>query len=578
MINRDKLKPQIEAAEKGSPEAAAVVAEVLRPLKTDSVDEIYEKLRIYIRLIYLASLKFEDSPDHKKIDYFYAEQIESLIKTGRPKYKGAIIVGYRESAKTTRVKFCESYIAMYLADIIDYTNVVSEDGSSADQFNMDMFNTFAFSKLTKYFPHIISSETAAKKKESQTMSKFTTATGVTYSASGSRKSKRGNVKVDIGPDGEVETKRPKKVVFDDIENETTVKSIPTTQHIGSVMSATIDGMDQIVGFWVLLGNYLSLRGNVARMINKYRDDERVVIIMIPILDGAGNVTWPGKYVRTDAEEAEYAQRGIIRRSVESIQRDSDNFETEYLNNPKRNKVYFDDNALLGIDEESLADESRRDEDGLLIIEEPERDAVYVMANDAAKGNGGGDQSAFTIYKTTGLRYTEVANFKSNKIKPEAFAPYSANVATRYNHALIIPENNFPGNEFIAFLIPIYNNIYYIVKGIDKDTNKEIREYGVNTNLKSKPEMFLHYKRLLLDRLTNIRSRALYDQILEYPAEDIHIVKQKDGGGGHFDLLMSAVIALYKAATVSVGGKESDITDAAIQKVIDSVFEDVPNHR
>lgn len=578
MINRDKLRPHVEAAEKGSPESAAVVAEVLRPLATDSVDEIYEKLRIYIRLIFLASLKYEDSPDHKKIDYAIAQQVQSYLTTGRPRWKGIIIVGYRESAKTTRVKFGQSYMSMYLSDIIDYTNVVSEDGSSADQFNMDMFNTFAFSKLTRYFPNIISDDTKAKKKESQTMSKFTTATGVTFAASGSRKSKRGNVKVDIGADGEIETKRPKEVVFDDIENETTVKSVPVTQHIGSVMSATIDGMDQVAGFWILLGNYLSLRGNVARMLKKYENDPQVLTIMIPILDGAGNVTWPGKYVRTDAEEREAAEKGIVRRSVESIQRDSDNFETEYLNNPKRNKVYFDDNAVVGIDEDRLIGEYRRTEAGLLILEEPELNAVYVMAADAAKGNGGGDQSSFTVYETTGLRYKEVANFKSNKIKPEDFAKVVANNATKYNHALVIPENNYPGNELIAFLLPIYNNIYNIVKGIDKATNKEIREYGVNTNLKTKPEMFLHYKKLLLDRLVDIRSRALYDQVLEYPSDDVHIVKQKDGSGGHFDLLMSAVIALYKAAIISVVGKAEDVSDAAVARVVDSVFEDVPNHR
>lgn len=576
MIDRELLRPQLEAAEKGSPEAAAVVREVLRPLPSDSVDEIYEKLHLFIRLIFLASLKFEDSPDHGKIDRFYAEQIESLLKTGRPKYKGAIIVGYRESAKTTRVKFCEAYLAMYLSDLIDYTNVVSEDGSSADQFNMDMFNTFAYSKLSKYFPNIISDDTKSKKKESQTMSKFTTATGVTYAASGSRKSKRGNVKVDINAEGEVETKRPKKVIFDDIENETTVKSVPTTLHIGSVMSATIDGMDQISGFWVLLGNYLSLRGNVARMLQKYRDDEQVIEIMIPILDGEGSVTWPGKYVRTDAEERELAAKGITRRSVESIQRDSDNFDTEYLNNPKRSKVYFQDKAVEGLDEEKLVDENERDDDGLLIIEEVEKDAVYVIGADAAKGNGG-DQSAAVVWKTTGLRFREVANYKNNRIAPENFAGVVAGLGRKYNNALVVPENNYPGNELIAFLSAIYNNIYHIVKGHDAE-GKEIREYGVNTNLKSKPEMFRHFKALLLDVLLHIRSRALYDQVLEYPSDDILVVKQKDGAGGHFDLLMSAVVGIFKAGVISVAGKEDAVSDAAVRKVVDSVFEDVPNNR
>lgn len=576
MINREKLKLQIMAAEKGSPEAAAVVREVLRPRKEDTVDEIYEKIRIFIRLIFIASLKFEDSPDHKRIDLAYAEQIHSLLKTERPHWKGIIIIGYRESAKTTRVKFNEAYLSLYLPEIVNYTNVVSEDGNSADQFNMDMFNTLAFSKISRYFPNTISTETKAKKKESQTMSKFTTTPGATYAASAARKTKRGNVKVDIDDEGEVETKRPKKVIFDDIENETTIKSYPTTKTIESVMSATIDGMDQIHGFWILLGNYLSLRGNVNRMITKYKDDPNVLTIMIPIVDDLGNVTWPGKYVRTDQEERELAEKGILRKSVESIQRDSDNFETEYLNNPKRNRVYFDDRAVESLDETILMDEGNRDEDGYLEIEAPEKNSVYVMANDAAKGNGG-DESSFTVYKTSGLRFKEVANFKSNRIKPEDFAPFSAGIASRYNNALIIPENNFPGNEFIAFLRPIYNNIYRIEKGTNDDGEMQY-EYGVNTNLKTKPEMFLHFKRLLLDQLVEIRSRALYDQILEYPADDILIVKQKDGSGGHFDLLMSAVIALWKAGIMSIDTKKDMVSDAAVKKVVDNIFEEDTDNR
>lgn len=576
MINREKLKPEIIAALSGSAESRAVVREVLRPKKTDTVEDIYEKISIFIKLIFTGSLKFKDSPSHKEIDFTYAEQIHSLLTTNRPKYKGMIFVGYRESAKTTRVKFNQAYMNLYLEDMIDYTNVVSEDGSSSDQFNMDMFNSFAFSKIALFFPETISSETRAKKKESQTMSKFTTSTGVTYSASGSRKSKRGNVKVDINEEGEIETKRPKQVIFDDIENETTVKSIPVTAHIGSVMNATIDGMDQISGFWVLLGNYLSLRGNVARFINKYKDDPQVKTIMIPIHDLNGEPTWPGKYVKTDKEELELAEKGIIRRSIESIRRDSDNFDTEFLNNPKRNKVYFDDKIVSYINEETLINEFSRDDDGLLILEEPESTSIYIMANDTAKGNGG-DQSSFTVYKTNGLRYEEVANFISDKIKPEDFATYSANIASRYNNALIIPENNYPGNEFIAFLRRIYNNIYKVEKGTKEDGTPEY-EFGIHTNLKTKPEMFLKTKEILRDKLLLVRSRALYDQLLEYPSDDVLIMKQKDGSGGHFDLLMSAVIGLWKAGSIASKSSEEVVTDGAIKKVVDNIFEENSNNR
>lgn len=570
MINKDELKLQIVKAEKGDAEARAVVREVLRPRKTDTVDEIQEKLLIYIRLIFIASLKFKDSDAHRQIDRAYAEQIHSLLNRGRPKYKGIIIVGYRESAKTSRVKFCDSYMTLYLPEYMDYINVTSENGSGADQFNMDMFNILAFSKIAQYFPDTISPD-RKKKKESQTMSKFTTETNVTYASSAARISSRGNVKVDIDDDAEVETKRPKKVIFDDIENENTIRSIAATQQIGQVMASKIDGMDQVLGFWVLLGNYLSLRGNVHKYINKYKDDENYLTILISIVDGLGNPTWADKYVRTDAEQAEFAEQGIVKASVETIQRTSDNFQTEFLNNPQRSSVYFDDNTLKGFNEEILVSEKLRDENGLLIIQEPENGATYIMPSDSGKGNGG-DQSTFVVIRVDGIRYEEVANFKSNKVRPEVFAGIQATIARKYNNALLIPENNYPGNETIAFLTPIYNNIYIDEVKIDADGNKH-NVYGVNTNLKTKPEMFLKTKKVFIDRVATLRSQALYDQVLEYPSDEIHTIKQKDGSGGHFDLLQAFVIGLYKAGYIGQETKVNDARDAQIARLVHDVFKE-----
>jgi hypothetical protein len=330
-------------------------------------------------------------------------------------------------------------------------------------------------------------------------------------------------------------------------------------------------MDQVSGFWVLLGNYLSLRGNVARMLRKYKDDPGVFILDIPIIDGLGNPTWPGKYCRSDKEERELSEQGIIRKSIESIQRNSDNFETEYLNNPKRSSVYFDDHVLGYIDEESLHGETMRDENGLLIIEEAQPNEVYVIAADGAKGVGK-DESSATVWKTSGLRFEEVANFKSKHVKPEDFSKVLANLGQRFNSALIIPENNYPGNEIIAFLRPVYHNIYRIEKKADPETGQPVHEYGVNTNLKTKPEMFLHSKRLFLDKLVTVRSRALYNQLLEYPNDDVLVIVQKDGSGGHFDLLMSAVIGLWKAGHISID-RTNQVSDARISKVVDSVFAD-----
>lgn len=562
-MNKELLKEEIIKAESGDETARAVVVEVLRPLKTDSIEQLQEKIRLFIRLIFLSSLRYRDAQYHRDIDKFYAEQIQSYLNHGKPKYRGAIIVGYRESAKTTRVKFNECYFSLYLPQFSDFTNVVSEDGGAAAQFNMDLFNTLGFSKIAKYFPDTIPLS-QQKKKESQTMSRFTTTTGVTYAASGARKSKRGSVQMDIDEDGEVVAKRPKKVIFDDIENESTLLSIAATDQIYTVMNATIDGLDQALGFWVLLGNYLSLRGNVAKFLDKGVDNPDIFVLTIPIRSGDNKPTWEDKYTATDKEAQELAQQGVIKTSIESIERTSDNFEVEYQNNPKRKAVYFEKPPS----DEDLAPESRRDVDGMLVTSEPEVTGKYVLSADAGKGVGK-DESAFTVIRLDGIWYEDVATYRSKTIRPEDFASIISNTATKYNNALVIVENNYPGNEVLAFLRPIYKNLY-------KD--EKTGDYGVNTNAKTKPEMFLAATKIMNNRLFRCKNRALHKQISEYPSSDVLVVNKRDDAGGHFDMLMSLVIGLAYSPSVIAGGMvDTKRVEDAVNRINNRAYTDESAH-
>lgn len=576
MVNNEELKKIYIEAEKGNAKSIALIRELLRPRKDDSIDLIYEKLRIFQRIFFIDSFKYSDANFHKEIDRTYAEQIHSFLNYGKPRYNGVLIIGFRESAKTTKVKFNEVYLSCYLSDLIDSVNIISENETSSSQFTMDLFNILAFSKLNRYFGDIIAVENRSKKKESQTMTKFSTMTGVTFLSKPARITTRGTVKVDITDDGNVETKRPKKIIFDDIENENTIRSFAITEQIYQTMNASIDGLDQIIGSFTILGNYLSLRGNIAKFLRKYKDDENVKIINIPILDDEGNPTWLDKYCRTNKEASDLLKKGIVKKSIEQIQKDSDNFQTEYMNNPSRSLVYFEDELVKPLDNGNLVRESNRDEYGLLTIEEPDNKSVYIISVDCAKGVGG-DQSAFVITKINGIRYKEVANFKSNKVSPENLAPYCANIATKYNMALIIPENNYPGNEFIAFLTPIYKNIFKRV--VKKDERGiDIYEYGVNTNPKTKPEMILFLKRILKDKLFEASSQILYDQISEYPADDVHTIKQKDGSGGHFDLFMSFIIGIANAGFISEKTASDEMVDKIYESQIDKIFKKEYNYR
>lgn len=562
-MNRKLLLEALTKAEMGDDLSMKTIVEVMRPKATDSAERIVEKINLFTRLVFKKSLAYKDSEDHKKIVYFYAEQIKSLLERGIPKYKGAIIYGFRESAKTAKVKFCQCYMICYLHEIMDLTNVVSEASQMSTKFIMDIYNVLLASRIDRYFGDMITkSKSKNDKKEHQAMSRFTTTNGVTYNATSARNTMRGDTKMDV-TDKEVDAARPKQTIFDDIESENTLNSMALTEQIGRVMDATIAGLDQSCGWWVFLGNYLSLRGNVAKFINKYADDESVFKLGIPILDPNGDPTWPSKYVATDKEQAELAEKGIYKVSVETIERNSDNFNVEFMNLPGRASVYFDDKCMEGLPDDDLVSETKRDpKTHILTIEEPEAGGTYIISADSAKGVAK-DESSYTVIRTDDSRYEEVETFRDNRTRPEQFAGILASAGRRYNNALIIPENNYPGNETIAFLRPIYNNIYHV-------ETKDGKEYGINTNVKTKPEMFLATKKILKSKLLTVRSRALHRQISEYPSSEVTTVRQKDDNGGHFDLLMSLAIGLWKAGTISANHE----TDEGIDELLDSIMDDV----
>ena len=113
-IDLEKFKHHLAAGIDGNEQSAAVIKEVLRPQKDDNIEDITEKIKWHININYLSSLKYKDAVYHRQIDEFFAEQIYSYLNTGKPRYKGILIIGYRESAKTARFKMGQSYMTLYL--------------------------------------------------------------------------------------------------------------------------------------------------------------------------------------------------------------------------------------------------------------------------------------------------------------------------------------------------------------------------------------------------------------------------------------------------------------------------------
>lgn len=90
-------------------------------------------------------------------------------------------------------------------------------------------------------------------------------------------------------------------------------------------------------------------------------------------------------------------------------------------------------------------------------------------------------------------------------------------------------------------------------------------------------MFRNVKAILLDKLLQIRSRMLYDQVLEYPSDDLQKVEKKDGRGGHFDMLMALAVGLFKASAISTPKKDA-ISDARVAQIAADCFEETTHNR
>ena len=83
--------------------------------------------------------------------------------------------------------------------------------------------------------------------------------------------------------------------------------------------------------------------------------------------------------------------------------------------------------------------------GLDVYDQPQKDAMYCISVDVARG-GSRDYSAFTVIDITTIPYRLVAKYRNNEIKPLIFPEMIYNVAKAYNDAYLLVEINDIGGQ------------------------------------------------------------------------------------------------------------------------------------
>lgn len=181
--------------------------------------------------------------------------------------------------------------------------------------------------------------------------------------------------------------------------------------------------------------------------------------------------------------------------------------------------------------------------GLMLYEEPQKDRIYVIIVDVARGVGG-DNSAFTLIDITEIPYKLIGKFKNNTIAPMLFPNVIHKTAKDYNNALILVETNDIGGQIADILYADLeyenilstikeNNQTYISPGFSKSTT-----LGVRTTKSVKRQGCFAIKSLLEEKKLNI-----------FDADTIHEFStfiERNGSymadeGYHDDLVMTLVL-------------------------------------
>lgn len=485
----------------------------------EGVERIVLKFNLWSRRLYPKYFKSTDADFHKDID-------ENNCKVFLGETDSFTDCAFRNAAKTTRTKlFFAFWIANDTTRSRRYLKILAEDGDNAKQSVTDIYNMLV--AVAWLYPEIFA-KTDSKREE--TMSRFTTSTGIKLTADTVGTSQRGDVQEDARPD---------IIWFDDFETRKTLRSATTTYAIWLNMQEAIDGLAKPGGF-IATCNYISERGNVHKLVLKKGPRDIVLIVSIKKKDGSP--TWPSRYTKAEVDE-------ILRKAEEPA---------EYTQNPSASKDILFDRA--SVDKQVPAE----------VIKEVSFFKIYKAYNPSHRYAGGHDvaggvgldasTSCFIDFDTIPAQV--VATYVNNEIKEDDFGDEIAKQGERYGECLLAPEKNNHGHATIGRLKQLYPHDKILktpgteVKADGQENIK--KEYGWLTNGLTKTKMFKAFSKAVEDGLISLNDPMLIAECRSYTRNDLMDAEVDPRmTTRHFDLLIAACIAWQMKDLATVAKVKQD---------------------
>lgn len=225
---------------------------------------------------------------------------------------------FRESAKTSIAKALIVYLIANKKR--RYINVDSFDKSNAEMILFDVASSLMTNpRLLQDYGQLFTRSRKQDEMTLQRIGKFLTRNAIMVEAHSTSESVRGRLYKD---------QRPDFVLLDDFETNKTKDSKAYIDQVQKHIDELATGIASN-GAILYLGNYITEFGVVRRLIDRTKEDIRLIVHNVPVIED-GLPTWPAKYALTDSEAATTGKVSLEdkKRQVGSVV-----FSAEMLNQP-----------------------------------------------------------------------------------------------------------------------------------------------------------------------------------------------------------------------------------------------------
>lgn len=463
---------------------------------TTDEDEIYDKFRIWARVLIGRYIRTKDAPFHREL-------ILNLIRS----YRGQnyIVAAFRGSAKTTYAKLFLVFILLNDADHSKkFIKVLAKNLSNAKQVVTDVYNILI--ELQEMYPKVLEKSNDTKHEES--MSTFTLSPGY------------GSIKLASGTVGMTQrghlqdAYRPDWIWFDDIEDRESIGSFTITEGIIQKCDEAITGL-ALTGSYVVTANYISEEGSVQWFMNK----QNIIKQIVPIRTETGEPAWDV-----------YSNEDLVK-----LQQDALDWYGDYMCDPTRADSAFFERTRIDQDL-TLAKQPHFESAGVKYWGTYLPHHAYGIGADTSEGVGK-DACTLALFDLT--HGDLVATYFNNNIPPDLFGHELMRVGREFGNCIIAPEANNTGHATLAAMRD-YQNIYaQRVEG--KKQLTVTQRLGWRTTRKTKPQMFFEFRTDYNDGKIHIYDKNVLREMRSFTSLDLSET-QVGMVTRHFDLLIAVVIA------------------------------------